>query len=66
MRIHHLLPIHLGLKIVHLIYVHRDIQRLARVIFDDFGKKGRIIFFHRARAVKKLADYLLGGQGDKD
>ena len=22
--------------------------------------------FHRARAVKKLADYLLGGQGDKD
>ena len=29
MRIHHLLPIHLGLKIVHLIYVHRDIQRLA-------------------------------------
>ena len=29
MRIHHLLPIHLGLKIVHLVFVHRDIQRFA-------------------------------------
>ena len=41
----------------------RDIQRLARVIFDDFGKKGRIIFFHRARAADG-ADEILPPESD--
>ena len=34
--------------------------------FAELGMEVKNAISHRARAVKKLADYLLGGQGDKD